>query len=481
MAALAASVPIGVIGAGAMGAGIAQVAARPGTACSSTTPMPGASRRPRRGSSAALDARRSQGPPQRRPAGRRPSPGSTPCRDPRRAGPGRPGDRGDRRGPRGEARAVRELESRRRRRRDPRDQHLVALDHRARRRAASTRRASSACISSIPRRVHAAGRGGARPRDRTRRSRRDVIATAEAWGKTPVDVRSTPGFIVNRCARPFYGEALRALAERAADAATIDAVMREAGGFPHGPVRADRPDRPRRQPGGQPVRSTAAYFHDPRFTPSVLQQELVAAGLLGRKTGRGSTIMRTGPPRPRRRPPPPAPARSGSWSRAISGSPRPCCRDRKSAGIAIEPALRRGPDPDRPACAWSAPTAAAPPLERRCSTGRSRLSISRSTYAHPASVWRWRPPTRPAPSDLRPAVGLLQAAGIAVSPIDDLAGLLVMRTVACWRTRRPRRSRPGIASAEAIDHGDADRASTTRADRSRGPRRSASSVLRHAR
>src|SRR6185437_11582497 len=57
-----------------------------------------------------------------------------------------------------------------------------------------------------------------------------IHATAAAWGKTPVHASSTPGFIVNRCARPFYAEALRLLAERAADPATIDAVVREAGG-----------------------------------------------------------------------------------------------------------------------------------------------------------------------------------------------------------------------------------------------------------
>ena len=62
-----------------------------------------------------------------------------------------------------------------------------------------------------------------------------LYSTAAGWGKTPVHAKSTPGFIVNRCARPFYAEALRLLNERAADPATIDAVMREAGGFRMGP------------------------------------------------------------------------------------------------------------------------------------------------------------------------------------------------------------------------------------------------------
>ena len=74
-----------------------------------------------------------------------------------------------------------------------------------------------------------------------------VYDTAKAWGKIPVHAKSTPGFIVNRCARPFYGEGLRILQENAADPATIDAVMREAGGVPHGSLRAHGPHRPRRE------------------------------------------------------------------------------------------------------------------------------------------------------------------------------------------------------------------------------------------
>ena len=62
-------------------------------------------------------------------------------------------------------------------------------------------------------------------------------ATAQRWGKQSVVCRSTPGFIVNRVARPFYAETLRALEERVADAATLDAVLRDAGGFAMGPLQ----------------------------------------------------------------------------------------------------------------------------------------------------------------------------------------------------------------------------------------------------
>ena len=113
-----------------------------------------------------------------------------------------------------------------------------------------------------------------------------VYATAAAWGKSPVHAKSTPGFIVNRVARPFYAEGLRLLSEQAADAATIDAVMRDCGGFRMGPF--ELMDLIGHDVNFSVTQSVFnAYFGDPRFTPSVLQQEMVNAGFLGRKSGRG--------------------------------------------------------------------------------------------------------------------------------------------------------------------------------------------------
>ena len=113
-----------------------------------------------------------------------------------------------------------------------------------------------------------------------------VFDTAAAWGKNPVHAKSTPGFIVNRVARPYYAEALRLLNEQAADPATLDAVMREAGGFRMGPF--ELMDLIGHDVNFSVTQSVFnAYYNDPRFTPSVLQQELVNAGFLGRKSGRG--------------------------------------------------------------------------------------------------------------------------------------------------------------------------------------------------
>ncbi|GBH23152.1 3-hydroxyacyl-CoA dehydrogenase [Burkholderia vietnamiensis] len=110
--------------------------------------------------------------------------------------------------------------------------------------------------------------------------------TAAAWGKRPVMAKSTPGFIVNRVARPYYAEALRVLNEQGGTPASIDAVMRDAGGFRMGPF--ELMDLIGHDVNFAVTESVfRAYFNDPRYTPSLIQHELVNAGFLGRKSGRG--------------------------------------------------------------------------------------------------------------------------------------------------------------------------------------------------
>ena len=107
-----------------------------------------------------------------------------------------------------------------------------------------------------------------------------------AWGKTTVTASDTPGFIVNRIARPFYGEALRLYEEGVADMATIDWAMREIGGFRMGPF--ELMDFIGNDINFAATRSVfeSTYF-DPRYKPFVTQERLVEAGRLGRKTGCG--------------------------------------------------------------------------------------------------------------------------------------------------------------------------------------------------
>jgi len=111
-------------------------------------------------------------------------------------------------------------------------------------------------------------------------------ATIDSWGKLTVLAKDTPGFIVNRVARPFYGEALRILEEGVADVATIDWAMTDIAGFKMGPFTL-------MDYIGNDINYIVtetvfkAFYYDPRYKPSFTQQRLAQAGYLGRKTGKG--------------------------------------------------------------------------------------------------------------------------------------------------------------------------------------------------
>ena len=112
---------------------------------------------------------------------------------------------------------------------------------------------------------------------------RELVAS---WNKLPVLTQDTPGFIVNRVARPFYGEAIRMLEEGIADVATIDWAMTELAGFRMGPFALM--DFIGHDVNYRVTESVfAAFFYDPRFKPSFTQKRLFEAGYYGRKSGRG--------------------------------------------------------------------------------------------------------------------------------------------------------------------------------------------------
>src|SRR5690606_39847443 len=106
------------------------------------------------------------------------------------------------------------------------------------------------------------------------------------WNKVPVRAKSTPGFIVNRVARPYYAEAFRALQENAITPEQLDFIMRECGRFAMGPCELT-------DLLGQDVHSSVTrsvyqeLFYEPRYRPSLIQKELVDAGWYGRKSGQG--------------------------------------------------------------------------------------------------------------------------------------------------------------------------------------------------
>lgn len=113
-----------------------------------------------------------------------------------------------------------------------------------------------------------------------------ATAYAASWKKVTVLASDTPGFIVNRVARPYYGESLRLLEEGVADCATIDWALRTVGGFRMGPF--ELMDFIGHDVNFAVTRSVFdGMFHDPRYRPSLRQQRLLEAGWLGRKSGRG--------------------------------------------------------------------------------------------------------------------------------------------------------------------------------------------------
>ena len=125
--------------------------------------------------------------------------------------------------------------------------------------------------------------------------------TIAEWGKTVVTAKDTPGFIVNRVARPFYGEALRIYEEGVADFATIDYAMKTHGGFRMGPFQLmDLIGNDVNYAVTETV--FANFYYDPRYKPSFTQKRLVEAGYLGRKSGRGFYNYSEGvvPPSPNR-------------------------------------------------------------------------------------------------------------------------------------------------------------------------------------
>lgn len=108
----------------------------------------------------------------------------------------------------------------------------------------------------------------------------------KSWGKTTVLAKDSPGFIVNRIARPFYGEALRILEEGIADSVTIDWAMKDIGGFRMGPFELmDLIGNDINYKASETI--FAAFYYDPRFKPSQIQKRMVEANFLGRKTGKG--------------------------------------------------------------------------------------------------------------------------------------------------------------------------------------------------
>ncbi|MFT6916589.1 MAG: 3-hydroxybutyryl-CoA dehydrogenase [Motiliproteus sp.] len=284
-----------------------------------------------------------------------------------------------------------------------------------------------------------------------------VHATANAWGKQAVHAKSTPGFIVNRVARPFYAEALRLLEEGVADIASLDGLMKEAGRFRMGPFEL-------MDLIGHDVNYAVtcsvfdAYYHDPRFKPSLTQKALVECSRLGRKSGRGFYDYDAND---NYKPP-----------TAVLPAPRPAylvpqsIRIHGDLGIAT-PLIARA----------QASGISVTRLNYESNTGfiqlgNSRLHLTDGRFASERAAvdkyaelalfdlaFDFATTTRLAvtfadqsgPSTRDEVLGLFQALGISISELDDTPGLLLMRTLAMLANEAADTVNQGVCSALDAD------------------------------
>jgi len=252
-----------------------------------------------------------------------------------------------------------------------------------------------------------------------------AFATAESWGKIPVHAASTPGFIVNRVARSFYGEALRVLEEGGADAATIDAIMRESAGFRMGPFEL-------MDLIGNDINLAVttsvynAFAQNPRFKPSGYQQDLVASGKLGRKSGSGFYDYRKGAA-----PVEIATSAATATPKSVTihgdlGVATPLIGMIEKAGIIVQREPSNG-DPGYisvgPARLHLSDGALA------ASHGDNAIAFDLALDYEKATRIALAPADRCGPAARAFAVGLFQGLGKSVSVTRDIAGMVAMRTI----------------------------------------------------
>ena len=273
--------------------------------------------------------------------------------------------------------------------------------------------------------------------------------TAKAWGKQPVHARSTPGFIVNRVARPFYAESLRLLQEGATDCASLDALLRDAGGFRMGAFELT-------DLIGHDVNYAVtcsvfeAFYGDFRFQPSLVQKELVDAGRLGRKTGQGFYSYAEGAERPQ-------PTALQSTAQVEScvieghlGAMQPLVERLRDNGITVTERAGSG--------VIQVGDATLALSDGRLATQRAREEGLRNLVLVDLAL-DYSKATRIAIScsadtthDARDqAVGLLTRAGLKVTAVADLPGLVVLRTVAMLANEAADAVLQGVGSAADID------------------------------
>ncbi len=284
-----------------------------------------------------------------------------------------------------------------------------------------------------------------------------IFELSKAWGKVPVHARSTPGFIVNRIARPYYAETLALLLERAATPAELDACLRGAG-FRMGPC--ELMDLIGHDTNLSVTESVyGANFADKRFVPSLVQRDLVDGGWLGRKSGRGFYDYRGAAAPLRLEPgdfePAPLPA---ATKLVLHGR-----------GVAVErwaaAATQAGRDFERdPGSAWTG--LAADGAQLRLTDGRPAARVAAEEGVRdlavfdfaaavnggaPGTVLAWAASAGSSEAWSAQAAGWLRAAGWSPQRLQDAAGLVVARTLAMLINEAADAVQQGVCSEEGAD------------------------------
>ncbi|MEL2242907.1 3-hydroxyacyl-CoA dehydrogenase PaaC [Leclercia adecarboxylata] len=248
-----------------------------------------------------------------------------------------------------------------------------------------------------------------------------LMELATRWGKQPVRCQSTPGFIVNRVARPYYAEAWRALEEQVAAPEVIDAALREGAGFPMGPLELT-------DMIGQDVNFAVtcsvfnAFWQERRFLPSLVQQELVLAGRFGKKSGQGVYNWRNEKP-------------AVNWFEHVAGSDSVTQQQKRSDGVTDIGGVLL--------------------IETQGETAQALAN----RYAQPVVVFDRQEAdvtviaaaaSNPTAATLK-AVRYFQQQGKRVLQVADYPGLIIWRTVAMIVNEALDALQKGVASEQDID------------------------------
>ncbi len=276
-----------------------------------------------------------------------------------------------------------------------------------------------------------------------------IFDLAERWGKTAVHARSTPGFIVNRIARPYYAETLALLQEQAAMPVQMDALLRAAG-FRMGPC--ELMDLIGHDTNFSVTQSVfEANFFDRRFTPSLVQRELVDGGLLGRKSGQGFYVYPEG-----------APALAPHTTRELpasttlivhgSGAVADRLAEWVSAHLGGKPASRASSSD------WVGLQVATGQL--RLTDGRPARQVAQDVGMSDITVFdelptvvggAWAFASVGGTDWAQLSAAVLQALGYAAIQVADVPGLVVARTLAMLVNEASDAVLQGVCSAEGAD------------------------------